>query len=268
MIKDEFDAFDSKNWGRPAWFNLKTFIECVEYLICSDEIETALYLLDHPPAWYRENYPKELQEMKDVIYRQAYDVFEYANDDDEASQTKETAEGQWFHDYCYPRGQIITEIVQKLNSDGKTPWIFDLSCSHGNLPMGLLKAGCKISYLGKSMNHRAQERLKTWVGEHWQERPEPEQVTMLVCTEALEHAWNPHDIVHAAKKMNIDYDHVVFSTPLGCLFQGLADWRTRRLGHIRCYTQKEFTDFVQDNFKGYAWSYYRSFSQVIHGVKQ
>lgn len=251
--------------GKPYYFRLDIWIAAIKMMIASDEIQSAIWMCDNPPGWFRENYPKELQEIKDTLYKNHYDIFEYANDDDEASMTRDVAEDQWFSQYCYPRATIITDEIKRLNDSGKIPWIFDLSCSHGNLPMGLLKANVKFTYLGKSMNHRAAKKLKEWVGKTWADQPEKNQETILVCTESLEHAWDPQDIVRAAYKMDTKYDQIFFSTPLNTLFQGLPNFESRRLGHIRTWTGEEFRKFMIDNWPGYTWEYFKSFSQVIHG---
>ena len=253
--------------GKPLFWSLDAHIQAIIQMIRSDELQIALKMCDDVPAYYRENYPKELTEIKQKLYKQIYTIFEYGNDDDEAGWNKEEAADQWFNGYCHPRAEIITEECKKLNANMNRPWIFDLSCSHGNLPLGLLKAGIDFTYLGRSMNHRAAVKIKDWIGDAWQDKPKTIQPKILVCTEALEHAWDPQDIVRAAYKENVDYDQIFLSTPLGCLYGGLADWDTRRLGHVRGWGSKEFMQFASDNWPGYEWKYYKSHSQVLHGKK-
>ncbi len=253
--------------GMPAFWNLQTHIAAVIQMIQSDELQIAIQMIDQIPSFYRANPPKELTDIKKKLYQLSYDIFLYGNDDDEASQTRETAEEQWMGSYCYPRGQIITNAVFELNKQGEIPWVFDLSCSHGNCPVGMVKAGVKFKYLGKSMNYRAANRVREWIGYIWQEKPDNGQQTILVCTEALEHANDSGDIVRAAYKMGIEYDQIILSTPLNTLGGGLENW-DRPLGHVRCYNEKEFLAFAEESFPGYEWIHYRSHSQVLHGKKK
>ncbi len=93
------------------------------------------------------------------------------------------------------------------------------------------------------------------------------QTKILVCFEALEHMWNPHDLEQAAKKIGVEFDQIYLSTPKYTLFGGLPDWKTRRIGHVRTWTPKEFMEFASNAFKGYSWTYFDSHSMVLKGTK-
>jgi hypothetical protein len=93
------------------------------------------------------------------------------------------------------------------------------------------------------------------------------QPTILVITEVIEHCMNPHDVVYTAHKEGVNFDQIILSVPLGCLYGGLPDWSTRRMGHVRGWTVKEFTEFADKSFPGYKWDHTRHHSQVLHGVK-
>jgi len=261
---------DSNQLGKPIYWSLEDHIKAVIGMIRADEIQIALEMIEKIPSYYRsaENFPKELTDIRNKLYEQCYDIFLYGNDDDEANQTYETAKEQWFGPYCYPRAEHITTQIKSCNDQGLTPWIFDLSCSHGNCAVGLKESGVKFNYLGKSMNHRAAMKVKEWMGPIWKDRPDPHQLTILVCTEALEHAWDSGDIVRAAYKVGVNFDQIVLSTPLNTLGGGLENWSERPLGHVRCYNEKEFVAFAEKSFPGYHWSLIRSHSQVLHGHKR
>lgn len=267
-ILERFNSSERENYGRPYYFNLDIYCAAIEMMICSDELQSALWMLDNPPAWFRLYYPERLAEMRKTIYRQTYDQHEYSTDDDEANCTREFGESQWLTGYTYPRAEIIMEELKRLNSEGRTPWIFDLGCSHGNLPLGLLRSGMRFQYLGYALNHRIEKKVKEWVGETWCDRPNPDQEKILFCSEVLEHCMNPHDIVHTAHKIGVKFDQIILSTPLGCLFQGLPDWRTRRMGHVRGWTPQEFLDFANKGFPGFEWKLYPEFSMVLHGRRK
>jgi hypothetical protein len=272
VILDKFDTSDPANIGRPFYFDLAQFITTIECFICSDEIQTALWLLDNPPAWYRmpENYPKELTEIRNRIYRQTYDQIEYSTDDDETefSTRAEDAANQWMSPYCYPRNEIISGALAKANEEGKTPWLHDVGCSHGNMPLGLKKAGLRFTYRGSAVNYRARENLRGHLGnETWADSPLVIHQKWLVCTEVIEHCFNPHDVVHSALKICSDYDQIFLSVPLGCLYHGLPNWKDRRVGHVRGWAPEEFMTFANKSFPGYTWLLYKAPSMVLHGKR-
>src|SRR5260221_1221063 len=86
-ILNEYDETDPKNIGKPYYFDLDTYIVAIEMMICSDEIQSALWMLDNPPGLYRDNYPQELVDIKNRIYQQCYDQFDYASDHDASNFT-------------------------------------------------------------------------------------------------------------------------------------------------------------------------------------
>ena len=266
MIQEDFDQTLETNIGRPLYWNLEKHIAAVEQMIMADELQIALKMLENVPGWWRDHYPNVLARIKSTIYRQTYDQVEYATDDEEADCPREMGESQWGSAYMYPRAEIISQIVKKYNAEEIAPWIFDLGCSHGNLPLGLLKSKHEFDYCGVGMNHRIIQKLKDWVGPAWKDRPE-NQPSILYCTEVLEHCFNPHDVVHTSYKKGIIWDQILLSVPMYCLGGGLPDWKTRRMGHVRNWTPKEFSDFANESWPGYSWSLYKSASMVLHGVK-
>ncbi len=267
-MTDSFDQAIIENTGRPIYWRLDNHIKAVEQLIRADELQMALALCDQVPGWWRDNYPKELQEIKNTLYCQTYDQIEYATDDEEADCPREMGEKQWVGNYCYPRNEILSQMVKALNAENETPWIFDLGCSHGNMPLGMIKLGYKFNYKGTGMNLRIINKVHGWVGNIWRDEPEPLQKTILYCTEVIEHCMNPMDIVHSAYKIGVDFDHILLSVPMYTLGGGLPDWDTRRLGHVRTWTPNEFAQFADKNWPGYGWELYKSSSMVLVGKKK
>jgi hypothetical protein len=263
---DEFDVNDIKNLGRPLYWRLDQHISAIEQMIRADELQEALRMCDQVPGWWRDNYPPELAEIKRTLYRQTYDQIEYATDDEEAECTREFGEAQWDNGYMYPRAELVSVLLRSLFP--RSPWIFDLGCSHGNLPLGLIKSNYGFRYCGAGMNKRIQDKVKGWVGEHWSDKPVGDQPTILYCTEVIEHCFNPHDIVHSAYKVGVTWDHIILSVPKYTLGHGLPDWQTRRLGHVRTWTPREFMRFADESFPGYEWMLYDSHSMVLRGVRK
>jgi hypothetical protein len=146
--------------------------------------------------------------------------------------------------------------------------VFDLGCSHGNLPLGLIKQGLDFTYKGVGMNHRIQQKVREWVDDRWfEKKPDADNPTILYCTEVIEHCMNPHDVIHTAYKQGVDWDVILLSVPKYTLGGGLPDWDTRRLGHVRTWTPKEFHDFADHHWPGYSWTLYDSHSMVIVGKR-
>jgi hypothetical protein len=265
-----FDQTDRANLGRPLYFDLKAHIAATESLIRSDEIMLAFKLLDMVPAWYREpgNYPPELTEIRQTLCRNLYDTFEYAADPDEAGWSEADASQQFGTAYTYPRAEILLQTVRAYNEQGLRPWVFELSTSHGLLPLGLKREGVDFRFAAKNINQPALVKLKGWLGNLWQEAPEPGQPTVFVFCEALEHAYREEDLRQSYYKLGLDFDVIILSVPLGCLGGGLPNWRDRRLGHVRGYTRKEFFDLADSYFPGREWEMCPEFSMVLKGVRK
>lgn len=256
--------------GKPLYWDLNKHVEAVVQMIMADEIQIALQMIEQVPAWYRENPPKELADIKATLYRQLYDQIEYASDDEEAECTREFGEAQWTNGYMFPRAEIILSLLDKLIADkdgAKIPWIFDLGCSHGNLPLGLIKTRMAFNYKGAGLNGRIVQKVKDWCEFHWAERPFDGQPTILYCTEVIEHCMNPMDIVQSAYKVGVEWDYILLSVPLGCLGGGLANWDTRRLGHVRGWTKQEFVEFANKHWPGYKWQLTVAPSMVLLGER-
>lgn len=264
-----FDQADPKNLGRPLYWSLEDHVKAAEGLIKADEIEMAFKFLDMVPAWYRENYPPELMKIKKILWENLYSPMTYVNDEEEASYTKEKAEAQFLTPYTHPRAEVLLDLVQKLNADGKRPWIFELSTSHGLLPLGLAKHGARFDFFAKNFNQAALAKVIEWLGpDVWKPRgPGIDQPTIFINTECLEHAYREEDIRDDYYKMAIDFDYILLSVPYGCLGGGLDNWKTRRLGHIRGYTKDEFLSLAQRFFPQRAWKMIVANSQVLIGKK-
>lgn len=242
-IADSFDVNDTKNCGRPIYFSLPHFISTIEMLIASDEIQTALFLLDNPPAWYRDNYPKELKEIKSALWRQIMTPIDYANDADEANYDEFSSLTYIETIASYPRGKLTVDLVHAINNDGKSAHLYELSPGFFWLPQGLKQKGCKFTYEFKTMNQASAERNAP---KDIATKPEDGAEHVFIAYEIIEHLWHPEDIYHEFERAGGSdrFRHVMLSTPVGCCGNGLPDWRNRQLGHIRTYTCQEFYDFA------------------------
>lgn len=269
MVKHDFDVTQPENWGRPFYFDMELHKYAIIQMICADEIEIAFQMLEQVPAWYRENYPKELTEIKNILFKNLYDSYEYSNESAiEPGWTKTDAIKLYESGYFHPRADVLAQRIKELNDDNERPWIFELSPSHGAMILGFIQKGLKFSYYAKNLNAKATDTLREWLPTgYWQDRPEYNQTKMLVCFEAMEHCYREQDIEQAAKKDGHEFDEVFLSVPYGCLFGGLPNWDTRKLGHVRGYTVNEFIQKASSFFKGYNWQVYKAPSIVLWGKK-
>lgn len=269
-ILHTYDMQDPNLIGKPFYFDVRKWKQAIEMMACSDEIQIALKMCDELlPGYYRDHIPSEILEIRSRLYQQLYDQFDYSSDHDEANFTREEVTGQCLTNYTYPRADILFDDVKRLNSEGVSPWIFEISPSHGWLPVGFADRGLKFNFFGKNMNQPALEKIKKWLPFGvWSEKPNGGQKTILVCYEALEHMMNPHDLTQAAHKVGVEFDRIYLSTPMYTLWGGLPNWKDRRIGHVRTWTPSEFHKFAIDSFPGYLWKMVKSPSMVLVGSKE
>lgn len=268
-ILNRFDVTDESNIGKPFYWDEDKHLTTVEMLICSDEIEMAFKLLDMVPAWYRDNYPEKLAEIKKILFQNLYDQYDYASDFDEANYTYEGCLEQYKNGYFFPRADILKTEILKLNEAGEVPWIYELSPSHGAMILGILNEGFKVNFYGKNLNAPALNKLKSWLPDGvWQDRPQANQKKILVNFESIEHMSREKDLEQAAFKDGYEFDMIFISAPYGCLFHGLPNWRNRRLGHVRGYTVKELLNLIASFFPKYDYTVYKTHSIVIKGTKK
>lgn len=263
-----FDNKDPKNIGRPLYWILSKHIEAIHGMIRADELQIALKMCDDIPGWYRENYPPELAAIKKTLYQQCYDQFDYASDFDEANWNYDDIIAQCFTNYTYPRADILAQDIKQMNAELKAPWIFEISPSHGWLPLGFAHHGLKFHFFGKNLNQKALDKIIKHLPDYiWDPRPLVTDPKILVCYESLEHSWDPNAIVQSAYKVGVTWDYIYLSTPNGTLGGGLPDWDTRRLGHVRTWTPTEFIEWANKAWPGYTWEKFLSHSMVLKGSK-
>lgn len=261
-----FDLTDSKNIGRPFYFDMDKYLDQVEDMIRTDELKFALVMLENVPGWYRD-YPTERQiKIKNTLLGQCYDDFDYANDFDEANWTYKDIVEQCLSDYTFPRANVVAEELEALNKENKKPWIFEISPSHGWLPLGFEHKGFKFDFCGKNLNQKAMEKIKLHL-KCWRHHPEESQQKWLVCFESIEHMWDEYSFERSAKKLGHTFDKIFLSVPMYTLGGGLPDWSTRRVGHVRTWTPTEFWNFANKIFPGYKWIITTAHSMVLKGIK-
>lgn len=257
--------------GMPKYFSQDHYLNMIEQYIMCDEIERALWLIDNPPAYFRDHPIPEAQKIRDQIYKQLMSLEEYCNDKEEKASEAKSFTDDMINElinsqHCYPRGPIMCELVKKFNDEGKIPHIIEMSPANYWLPRGLKAKDLKFTYKPLTINKDALTEAKTLLHDVMIE-PDPKQPKVFVCFETIEHLWNEDDIYHFYVKQGVDADIVAFSTPCYTLFGGLPNWHSRELGHVRAYTPSEFIRWANKNWPNRQWQLQKHHMMVLLGSK-
>ena len=257
---------DERNEGKSAFFDLDTYCQVVEMFVNSDEIERALWMIDNPPGWFRENPPKKLTELRTLILKNTLTVKDYISDSKEIEDYEKL---QDFVDanFIYPRFQILLETIREMNQKGQSPNLYELCPASFWLPRLLLQYKVNFQYRFETINLDA---AKFFQSKHPEVNPnfDETQPNIFICFETIEHLWRDSDVAHFYAKYGLDADIVMLSTPLNTLLGGHPEgWRNRPLGHLRTYTKSDFLKFAVTHWPNRAWEQYPAQMQVLVGRK-
>ena len=241
-------------------FNVQCFIDAAKELLRADETIRALNLLDNLPAFYRDNIPVDVLELKLQIQSRIATSSFYANDNGcETAICDEIA----IKNAGTLRGRLITKEVQALNGDGIEPHVVDAGPGEYWLPMVLQNAGCKFTYepiyLNKASYEACKHRFESVLG-----KKKDDAICVYVACEIIEHLWNEADLKNEMLRYVNDLADIVHvSTPLYTFDPLVTDWETiGDLGHLRAYTPQEFQTTVMKIFPEYLPLFYRG--QIQH----
>ena len=266
--------------GKPAGFDLAKYLEVVDQMCSCDEVLTALDMLNKLPAWYRENEPSTVTELRRFIENKIYLPAQYAVHDFEtykdASEFEmkynpllEGLEHKIDMQFCQPRGHLAVQLIQTLNKNGQIPHIVEFGPSDYWLPLGLKRYGCKFTYYGYSLNKAAESQIKSHLDGYWMSPGnEPKDATYVyVCCEVVEHLMNVDEVKLYSTKLGRGPDHVIFSCPHNSYFGGKPKWRDFDVEHIRTFTTKEFIDLAKRFWPNLTWELFLAPSQVLWGKR-
>lgn len=259
-MSEEKDIFT--DIGKPKHFDVSIHIKAIDQLICADEIEFALKMMDMLPGFYRENVPLEIKQIKKELYRQIQDTIEYANDQDETYKNPYSGilSEKFNSMFFFPRAAETVNVILEYNKSSVIPHIIEFGPADYCLYDGLKSSGCDFSYQSLTIN----EKAKAFYPHEESDKGGPQ---IFICFETIEHLWNPDDIVHLFNKYcdlrRVEY--VLLSTPLNTLNGGMGEWRNRPLGHLRTYTSREFLDWGRKSFPGFEWTLYIAPMQFLKG---
>lgn len=260
----DFDRNDPRNMGRPSFFSLDTYLALIEQYIMADEVDTALYLLEHPPGWYRDNVPVEIVQLRDQLYRRFFTTLDYGKDGCTIEQVASQPIEQLKAGASLERGWLTLETVKSLVH----PWIFELGPGNYWIPLMLRAHDLTFSYFAPSLNAQMQRDAEKELGWRWADRPlQPNQPKIFICFEMIEHLPRPEEIYQHSVKAGGDFDVILLSTPKYCYGGGMPNWHKNDLGHLRTYTPNEFTQFARKHWPLHDWAYYDGPVMMLKGVK-
>lgn len=226
-------------------------------MINADEVAFALRMLSSLPAWYRDNEPTEVTQMRKKLYQQLFTNHDYHSKADFANDNKDVFDETW------PRGQAVLEIIKKYNTQNICPHIFELGPSNFWMAKGLLMRGAKFTINGIDFDKAHIEEAKKILP--WSEQQRTP--TIFVAFELIEHLNNTDELRHYLEQLEVTPEYVCLSTPLYCYGGGRNNWVNNNLGHLRTWTPKEFTLEAQDLFPGYEFKIMKSDCMVLTGDK-
>lgn len=260
MVQD-FDRQDARNFGRPSYFNVDTWLLMIEEYITCDEVERALWLLDNPPAWYRDHYPIAAKRIKDRLLTQFFTAVDYGKDPVSNEQI-----GACDQDTL--RGDLVLRFCMGLNSRGDTPHIFE--CAPGNywLPGLLAKNDARFFYYAETLDQDLQKRAAEKLIQHTPRGSRLGNHDVFVAFEIIEHLHNPVEIYQQYLKHCGETCKTIFlSTPKYTFGGGMGDWANAALGHLRAYTPKEFHAFAAKYWPEFKWTMYDGHVMCLVGER-
>lgn len=235
--------------GRPLYFDVETYLSCVEGMIKSDEVERALWMLENLPAYYRDNYPERAKEIKESLHRALFTPAQYSKADVEGK-------GQFDPNYWPHRLDVLAQVIATLNNQDYVPHIMEIGPGTYWLPNTLKAKGYRFTYEAQGL------------GPVGYEVSDPQGPIMFVAFELIEHLANEMEIYQAYLKFGKVAKYLFLSTPLYTYGGGLPHWRGQALGHLRTYTPKEFFKKMADMFPSYKWEMHIQDCIVLKGVKE
>lgn len=252
--------------GKIEGFNPKSWLDAANTLTAYDEPLRAIELLRLLPGYYRDHVPQEIKELEIKIIRQMATSAWYARDIETQFADDERAEASIAH---LPRNLLVWQDVDKLNSESKTPHLFELAPGEYTIPIGMAAKHGKFTYCARSLNARLEQEVAKKLGGVWQERPPEGSPQIFVAFEILEHLHFERDIQAEYLRAGLDADIIHISTPK-YTYDGRREsleWTGRDLGHLRTYTPREFIEVVTGMFPGYNWNLYDSNVMHLRGEK-
>jgi len=238
-------------------FPLESYLTIAHYLIKQDETERALQVLELLPAQLRDQKPKPIDNLKQLILNNILTGDDYAEDPSEEFKNTKTID-------LLARGKIIKDYVREMNEKSITPHIVDFGPGDYWLPFGLKDANLKFTYKSIALHKKVQAKARDLLGDYWKDKSTGP--TVFVAFEVIEHMHKTQELQQAFIRHCPDPIAVFLSTPKYTFGQGTPDFEKSGIQHLRAYTPREFVNEGQSLFyNAKQWHYYDDTIMVIRG---
>lgn len=239
--------------GKPLHFDVDVYLDAVEMMIASDEVERAFHMLDNMPAYYRDNQPDRAVEIRSSLHKQLFTPTQYKDADDECEKIDPDKFNYW-----PGRASVVASILEHIKDSGKAANIMEIGPGSFWLPFVLRKAEFSFTYEYQSLTKR----------ELPFEKPKGDEVNIFIAFELIEHLSNELEIYQSYLKFKKTADYVLLSTPLYTCGAVNKNWREHSLGHLRTYTPHELLEKANKMFIGYNWKMFLDNTIVLIGEKK
>ena len=231
------------------FYEINHFIQAAITLVQYDEVERALHLLDNLPAFYRDNEPQSVIDLRSKIKAKIMlpqDYASLATDDQQLCERDDII-------HLLSRGQIVLNEVKQLNDQGITPHIVEVGPGNYWLPLNLAKAGYSFTYSAIGVVPDLHLAFKKDLPVNHQVQIEGSPV-FFVAFEVIEHLQSVEELSILASRIK-NLRKIFLSTPR-YTYEFNKNWESKGLQHLRAYTPNEFLTEAQRLFKSAkTWQY-------------
>jgi 2-polyprenyl-3-methyl-5-hydroxy-6-metoxy-1,4-benzoquinol methylase len=234
--------------GKPLFMNIDKILDAAEEYMTCDDGQLGLWILDHLPAYYMDNYPQRAYEIKRTYYKKLWTIADYLQNSFD-SEWNEARAIEHYHQPCQWRKEAVQKFLKHYNQENVPIHIYELGAANYWLPLGLRAEGYKFTYQAIGPDTQAIKQAKEHLKDLWCETPS--NATIFVCMEVIEHCMDPMDVFHYYAKLPRDTDFIVLSTPrymVGGGLPGVHDWRNKDQGHVKTYGAMDFFLWARNTF--------------------
>jgi len=246
-------------------FDSKPFIEAAKTLVAMDETERALHLLFNLPAYYRDNTPNEVRDLRAKILAKVTLPVDLLGDDRELPKSDEFSIGSLDGTM---RGAHLKHIVSQYNDEGKIPFIVDMGPGDYVFPIGMHLQKLNFKYYPVTLNLKSKTEAMLRMPDKYNDKPM--KCDIFVAYEIIEHLHHVDEIRQCFDRYaQLGFpDFCLLSTPKYTFGEGTQHWESEGIHHLRAYTPREFQFEAIRMFPEYNWSYADNPVMVLIGSKK
>lgn len=252
--------------GTVESFDENIAVKFVETLVEADEVERALLIIDNLPAFYRDNPPLKLQQLKRDILSSMVTAHAYLSSDLDANVVPDACP-QLVNSLL--RGILVQREISRYNKQGKTPHIVDIGPGEYFIPIGLQRMAMRFTYWDVGMDQKTARAAHPIIQEVRLEKAPVDQPLVFLALEVIEHVSETKELaVEALRHCGRWPDRVHLSTPCYTFDGRRKSWRKPcGLPHLRAYTPREFMAEAGAIFSGYHWDFFSSQIMSLRGCR-